>query len=180
MNAPKRSLRSPKGFSLIEMLAVLSIVSVVMVSVSIRWGSVYRKARLTATIERVISFDFKARRHAMQQNRRGRLLYDLDDNRMIKSSRWVDGTEKMASTEIDKLSLLERFRTSQNESSDGIIQLQVSNLGSTPTYCIEIDQGGERRWIVFAGRTGQAEVYEDQQQADEFFAALEVAGGTGS
>jgi type II secretory pathway pseudopilin PulG len=162
------------------MLAVLSILSLVMVTVSIRWGDVYKRSRLKATVERVIDFDFKARRHAIQQHRNGTLSYNLDNHRTLKASRWVRGVEKRISMDTDSLNRIESIRTARSKASDEIIELPISNLGATPTYCVEIKQGDEQRWIVFAGRTGQSEVFEKSEDADEVFATLEVVGETGA
>lgn len=160
------------GFSLIEVLSVLVLVSLVAVSVTLRWGDMYRDVQHQAQIEKIIDVDFKARRHATGRHRICRLIFDLD-KQSIRSSRWVDGVEKFVQHHLKGGTRISKIRSVSRVDSDNQIEITVSDLGATPTYALQLTHDDDFRWIVFAGRTGQSKIVEDGKEVDELFASLQ-------
>lgn len=164
-----------RGFSLIELLVVLLLISIVTASVSIRWADVYQRAKLQSVLEKLIDVDFKARRHAANRNRPCQLVFDFDAQ-TVGSSRWVDGAEKFVMSTLPQGIRFTGIRTIGDSVSSGKESVSIFNIGATPTYALEVSQNEQTRWIVFAGRTGQAKVFEDAKKVDEVFKSLRIDG----
>ena len=160
------------GYSLIEVLLVLSLIGLAAASVSIRWSSIYRNARFESNVARVIDIDMKARRHAASRNQMCRLIYDLDAQ-FIRSSRWVESAEKLQTARLMGTTRIAEVRIPKLQSDSSTITLDISGNGAAATYAVRLMQQGNSRWIVFAGRTGQAEVYDEASEFDKAFAAIE-------
>ncbi len=163
------------GFSLIEVLAVLTLMSLVLVAISFRWNEPYQAVRFQSDLERLIDFDFKARRHAISRNRDSWLLYDLDRN-AIDASRWVDSAEKRIGIQLGEGIRIKEFVTATGQATSGQAQLKIYADGSTSTYAVLIGHGEQQRWIVFAGRTGQTQITDELNDVETLFKKLHIQG----
>ncbi len=161
------------GFSLIELMVVLLLISLVMVSVTIQWSGIYRNATFQSEVERIKDADFKARRHATNVNRACRLIFNFD-SQTIGSSRWVDGKEKLVQLKLDGQAQLSSIRGIDESASNGKWTLPITKNGAAPTYAVEISHGGKSKWVLFAGRTGQTTMIDEMSQVDAIFRSLRV------
>lgn len=160
------------GFSLIEVLVVVALVGLAAAAVSIRWSSIYQDAKLQSNVEKVIDIDMKARRHAVSRNLVCRLEYD-EDEQTIRSTRWVDGIEKLKTSLIASPTKLVELRILDSGDQRDKAILRISGSGATITYAVHLQQKEKHRWIVFAGRTGDAKVYDDEAEFEEASRVLE-------
>ena len=163
------------GFSLIELMVVLLLISIVTASVSIRWADIYQRAKFRPEVEKVIEADFKARRHAANRHRACKLVFDFDAQK-VSSSRWVEGRETFVSQSLKQGTRITGIRTIQNSTTTGVETLPVSNNGATATYALELSQNGQQKWILFAGRTGQTKLLDEAKPIDAIFNSLRVEG----
>ena len=166
-------MSSRDGFSLIEMLCVLVLISMISVSVSLNWVGMYQDVQHKAQIEKIIDVDFKARRHAADRHKNCQLIFDLQQQ-TIQSSRWVQGKEKFIPSRLATGNQISKVRTTSNQVSEKQLVIPVSDLGATPTYAVQLMHQEESRWIIFAGRTGQSQTVEEESEVDELFASLKL------
>lgn len=164
------------GFSLIELLAVLTLISLFVVSISIRWSGPYNEIKFKSDIERLVDFDFKARRHATSRNRECRLIVEFESN-IVHASRWQNGKEQLLPLVLGGGTSIAQLLISNGRATSGIPQLGIGPDGSTKTYAILLQQGGKQRWIVFAGRTGQPLITSDKEDVETIFKEM-LAQGT--
>lgn len=168
-------MRSKRGFSLVEVIVVISLMSLLVAMVSFRWTKPYQAAKFRSMVERVVDFDFKARRHTLTTNRPGTLVYQLD-SKTIESTRWVGQEEKMLTMELDSTTAINGIATVDGLQSDNGLQFALSPVGATTTYAAHFTAEGQSQWVVFAGRTGQATFLKEYSDVEAIFRQLRLQG----
>jgi len=159
------------GFSLVELLTVLTLVSLIMLVATVRRNQSYHAARFQSVIERLIDADMKVRRHALANNRPCRLRLDMANN-LIQASRWVDGNEKFVGFGLGSDAELKSVQTVSNEINKDSHDILFNHVGASPTYSIQVQHADKNKWIVFAGRTGQPTIHDRTQEMEQLFKTL--------
>lgn len=155
-----------KGFSLIELLTVLTIISMIGMAVGVRFTEPYKSATFQSDLERLVDFDFKIRQHASGANKLSSIVFDLDQNR-IEASRWVDDKEKRIGFKTSSHVDLVNVTTQSENSSNGQFRLGVDADGASSTYVVQISNGETTKWVLFAGRTGQHQIYNEETDVEK-------------
>ncbi len=161
------------GFSLVELLAVLTLMSLVMLMVTVRWNEPYQAARFQSDIERVIDADMKVRRHAFANKRPCRIIFDFENN-TVQSSRWIDGKETLLGFKLYSTINLRSIQTASGTSSKRKRQIEIRPDGSGLTYALEINQSGISKWVMFAGRTGQPHTTDQLSDVKTLFKTIKT------
>lgn len=159
------------GFSLIEMLAVLTIVSIVAVSVTFSWGRALGKANYQHSIERVIELADSTRAHASRSGTHGQIRVDMMSN-SVDSVRWIGGGASQSTYKLPQGVSITSYQTAEGEATSGEHEIAISRLGATKTWALRISQDRRQTWIVFAGRSGQSIIYEKDDDVGNLFTKL--------
>lgn len=163
------------GFSLIELIVVLTISSIIIGAVSMRWTSTFDKVTFETSVQRIIDFDNQTRRHSIVQKKPCRLKFDLQKDR-ISATRWSNGEPFEIIYELDEKVQLNRVNTIVSNANPQSLDIDVSPHGTSQTYYLQIQCANESRWVVIAGGSGQANEYENEHEVAEVLAAFKVAG----
>ena len=170
----------PKGdaFSLVELIAVLVIVSLVAASVSLRLSGPVRQAALDDLAGRIAAFDRRARVSARRHDRDMQMVFDLSRGEIACAA--VGEAERRGvpvtmprGCRLTAVVVAGGTGTGGQKTSVGRAVVRVSRRGLSPTYaaCIET-QRGERTWLLAAGLTGKVTRFDDDAAVREVFAAL--------
>ena len=157
------------GFTLIEVLVVLVIVSMLVAITAVRWRGGYDRAILERGLQEVRMADEMARECARASNRPIGLRIDLD-------------TDCIAHVDVDSWHVRRRFVfgsgrvrletliTDGRRRLAGQTVLRVDGKGATSTYALLLETPqGLRRWVVFTGVAGEMITCRDEKQVRRIF-----------
>ncbi len=160
------------GFTLIEVMAALLILAIVAGAVALSVAGPRRSAETEDVLGELIHADRLARHTARRHGRAVELVFDLAAGRVER--RWIDGPDE----ESYRYELPKGFRFGELILADRRIasssaSVVCSRAGRTPTYALRIDApGGRRRWVLFAGLSGEATEIADERQLEEILGLL--------
>lgn len=165
-----------KAFTLIELLAVLAIVALLTSGVTLSLKGTLRDAHAEDAASRLVAFDALAREDARRFNRPSEMRIDLRAGRLWRtgvSRSGGDGADGTA-LELPAGVVIEEVVTARGRSRAGDdLTIACSAHGHTASYALLLRGPGERRrWVMFAGMTGQSNVIDHDRDVHEIFAAL--------
>ncbi|WP_197455953.1 pilus assembly FimT family protein [Stieleria neptunia] len=168
--------RSRVGFTLVEILTVVVIVSllagVALVSVSVP----LRRSQADAAIAEFRSLDLTARLRS-SAGLGGWIAINSAEKEIVYSE--SDVRQGQRRVQLPAGTLIQRVRgLSRNGSRSYVVR--YSNQGTSQTYAVEIAAKGNRaRWLLFLGLTGQSYVLDDSKLIDEIFRGPSPAENAG-
>ncbi|MEL7499545.1 MAG: type II secretion system protein [Planctomycetota bacterium] len=163
------------AFSLIELLVVLTLISLVAVSVSVRWSESYKRVEFQSAVERFLDMEASTRRVSRRVRRNASIMVDLGSE-SVSATRWNDGVAHQVQYTFPSGVNLNMIRVGQIEASEGQHQIAFDQAGAGPTWAIKLQRGNQQQWLVFAGRTGQQLEFGDDEAVEEFFKKMQVNG----
>ena len=162
-----------KGFSLVELIAVLLIISIVAGAVMLRVQGPLHSTQMRDVIDQVRNFDLPTRSYALEQDRPVHLVVDLAAGELSRTD--TQGTQLLG--EPLKLPLgcrIARLLVRGEDVSTGSIAIGFSRLGLSPSYAVLLEGPGNRRqWILVAGLSGEIVEIDDEQEVQNI---LDAAG----
>ena len=161
-----------RAFTMIELAVVLMIVAISAAVVTLRIDGPMHRAQMEDVVGRVAQFDRLTREYARQHDRALRLVVHVGD-REIRRTNARELENLGASLILPGGFRIEQMRLRGEVAADRRSSLACSRHGLTPTYALQLrGPGGELRWIVFAGLTGELIDVEEEWQVQEIFDAL--------
>ena len=167
----RRALR--RAFTLIELMGVLLLIGLLVAAVSVSLGSADRTARMEDVVEQVVQADRLARAEAKRAGRGNRIVYSLRESRIQR-----EGVSANARHVADGVTLppgysVGEVRVSARRGVFGEQRVLVSSGGASEAYAVRVDGPEERRkWVYFAGLTGEAVVIDDAREIEAMFRAF--------
>ena len=164
-----------RGFSLIELTAVLLIAALLAAAVSLSVRSAGNSMRADDVIERLVEFDDRSRQLTSTRHKPVKLVFELDKQRLSCVAGGSDepptGVWRIpADFEIEALLLKDQKITR------GVGTIDCSSYGVTPTYALKLRHRSKKEfWLLFAGMTGQFQELGGEDQVREIFEMLKVA-----
>lgn len=159
--------RPRSGFSLLEVLLVMVLLGLVAALAAGSMVSPRRSLSLQDALQQVAACDRWVRRDATRSDSRRELLLDLDLGRVVCL---VDGGRSpgpQAARMAQGVGIAE-VRTVGGRITAGKLVLSCSSVGVMPSYALLLKgPGGQQRWVVFAGLTGQHDEVPDEQTAQD-------------
>ncbi len=160
-----------RGFSLLELMAVLLIMAIVAAAVTLRMQGPLRQSQTAEVIDRIRAFDEITRTYARQQDQTLQVMVDMSANKLGRTN--SAGQAVGAGLELPKGCSFNSVSLATDRAHGGKALLVCGNTGYTPTYCLEVqDAQRQRHWLLFAGLSGEMKVYESQNAAQQVLAAL--------
>jgi prepilin-type N-terminal cleavage/methylation domain-containing protein len=161
----------PRGFTLVELAAVVLLLGLVAAGVTLRLNDPLRRAGLDGAVVELEAFDHATRTAARQQDRPLRMVFDLDSGVVRRTD--AKGRSAGAAARLPDGYAFERFRVAGKEVHSGRVSVTCSRQGLTPTYAFALEAPGHvRRWRVVAGLSGQVMEGEDEAHVRKTFASL--------
>ena len=157
-----RSSAQRRAFSLVEVTVVILIMAIVAAAVTIRIQTPMRHARIEDAAGTIGQFDRMTRLAAREQDRPLRMVLGLPARELKRTDEHGGpaGMPIALPTGVTVEQLLVRGQAASGTQ----VAISCSSRGLTPTYAMLVSSGGQRRWIVVAGLTGEVvEVESDQE-----------------
>ena len=153
---------TPRGFTLVEVIAVLVLVSLMAGTVTLSLRGNIANSRAELAVEKLQLVDRQLRDSALRSGRASSLRFDLSRGKLTRSVR--EQRESLIESDIPAL----RFRTNEIDADGGQVAVQFLPDGTSPTYAVCLRQKeSAKKWIVFAGLTGQALVTSDAGEVEQ-------------
>jgi prepilin-type N-terminal cleavage/methylation domain-containing protein len=161
------------AFTLIELMAVLAIMSMLVAVAAVSLKGVCRAARIQHAIEQFLAFDHRVREHATLHGTRGTITIDLDKNTVASMSRDTSGRPVTIELPLGGAARIDHVRVGRRAIDYGRATITVTDRGATPTYAARLcGVDGSTRWLLFAGLTGQTTEFNNDTELDKLFAAF--------
>lgn len=160
---------SKRAFSLIELTAVILILAIVAAAVALRVQTPMRHARLGDATGAIGQFDRMTRRAAREQDRPLRMVVALPAWRLSRTDE--RGRATSPPMVLPSGTIIEQLLVRDQSAASAEVAISCSRLGLTPTYAMLVSSGGERRWIVVAGLTGEVVEVKSEQEVHEIIEA---------
>lgn len=155
-----------RGFTLIEMTAVLLIAALASAVVVLRLQGTRRTLEMSEAVAETIAFDRFSRHLAREGGRELLIRADLAAGRL---SRVEIETHNQAgrALELPREFRIARLRLGDQRSSVGSATWTVTPQGLSPTVAMELaGPGGRREWIVLPGLGGAAWTTDQERDID--------------
>lgn len=147
--------RGPRGFSLLELLAVVALLALLATAIGLRLGG-SGAAKLQTAVQTVITADGHARQLVDQQSRPVRMRIDLDNGWF--ELEWLGDApgSTLRQTRLPSGVHVDRMISSREKSSSGHVAIDY-RLADSDTFAVKLTAGRNRaKWVVIAGGTGAA------------------------
>ncbi|MEO1525515.1 MAG: prepilin-type N-terminal cleavage/methylation domain-containing protein [Planctomycetota bacterium] len=158
-----------RGWTLIELLAVIAILAVLMGGAVVTCRGPFSKTRVARDIEEVLLRDRTVRSGARRFHRHSSLLLQKEaDDKATGPS----GNNK--STPVT-LSTLREIRTDGSGRGFAAKTINIGAAGRSESYALRFvdPQSNEERWVLIAGATGQAIFDLSVRDVNELLSAVE-------
>lgn len=163
--------REQRGFTLLELLLVVTILAMATAAVAIRWSAVARNASAAATVTRLEAVDAHLRQFARGRRRPCVLALDRRAGRIQK--RYL-GEEQTASPweSLGTGVTLTEIRVAGATGQPSVVEIPFTRTGVSASYGLHLTGPGEKEaWLVVAGASGQ---FISLSMESEWDAALDV------
>lgn len=161
--------RRDRGFTLIELMAVLLILSVVLAAATLRVQGPLSQSRMANAVDKVSFFDAMARQYAVAQDVSLRMVFDLDEGTFYRTD--AEGTERLgAAMALPAGFEIAKVRIGREEQT-GTVEVPLSRKGFSPSYALMISgPDGATKWLLFAGLTDRMMELDDEKDVEAVLA----------
>ncbi len=161
-----------KAFSLIELTVVLLIVGIAASAVALRVAAPMKAANMDDACRRARQFDELTRSYCRGQGRPVVMEFTADGKRIRRLN--TAGESVGGECELgDDLTITAVLLAGTESYPAGNVRVACSSLGFAPTYAMLIEgPGRQRRWLIFAGLTGEVTETTDDAQVRGILEAL--------
>ncbi len=171
-----------RGFTLIELTAVLVILALLSSVVGLSLTSVGRRTTLREAVSAVADLDRSMRAECVDYDRSGELRFDIEAGRVVSR---IERDGETVDVQAYQLPVDMKIGSVQSANHVGVtrrggsIVIPCNHRGRTPAYTFTIDADGSashmQALLVVAGLTGQVREVRDESEAKNLFVLL--AGG---
>lgn len=162
---------SKLGFTLIEMMAVLLLLSLLAGAAVVGFAAPLRAARARQAVEQVGASDASARQAARRSGRDVELIIDLSEQQLIRRESRED-TRGTLRTSLPAGFRIDQIRTGERVVSAGTISIRCSPQGLSRTYALRLVGPEFDQWLLVAGLSGQMKALNDESLVASIFAEL--------
>lgn len=164
----------PRGFTLIEALAVIALMALLTAAAAVSLRGAARTARIEDVADAFAGFDRGTREFARRFDRTPALRFDLNRGTVSRTGADREPTPLVLAGDVR----VTRVIAGGAVRISGEVALPFSSLGQSPSYAVQLAGPAGERWALFAGLTGQPMVLRNEQDALDILApAASKAGG---
>jgi type II secretion system protein H len=170
-----RRIKRSSGFTLIEMVAVITIVAILAGAASLSLRSPYQIAQFEDAKERLVMVDQQIREHARHCGRAEQLTITPNSGRI--AARAPDKqTAPMAAFRLDSR-VIEQVAIAGRRSDCDEVAIDYTAQGRSATYAVRLrGPSGKSHWLLFAGATGQMIQIGDETTIEELLKRVSAKG----
>ena len=160
------------GFTLLELLAVVSVLALLAMIAATRIGGNYQQAVLTTTLTKLAAIDCEVRGYAASQRGLLTLRFDLNHG-AVECQR--DGKVVLQPYQLPDSVTVERFLSSRERKTSGVATVKYGLHGESETYALKVSVHSlPAQWVLVVGGSGQIVHLEEAQEAEEVFRAIKA------
>lgn len=161
---------TPSGFTLYELVAVMVLMAIIAGTVAISVRGHVSNAQLETFLDRLETFDARARADARRLSQSVALAFDSNDQRVSQINADVAYASTGRSFAVPHGVDIAQCKTANQASDRGMLQIAVSPFGQTDTYALRLDaSGGRSVWLVVLGASGQCLRFDKENDVEEIF-----------
>lgn len=172
----------PHAFTLIELLAVMTLVAVIAGAVTVNLDGFTERGRLRSAAHQIAAIDRLARIEAVSAGEPRRMVYESQSSRCLIQRpffdghgwRWSDGQVLNFATRLS----LDRLVVNDHSLGAGPAEVGAIRIradGTSPTYACVLSTGGMAVAVVIDGVTGAARYLFDIEAAGVDASILNVS-----
>jgi prepilin-type N-terminal cleavage/methylation domain-containing protein len=161
-----------RGFTLIEMIAVVAITALLAASVVLTLAHMAGQHRYESVCRELEQADATIRSAARQGRHGQELVYDLDNNAVL----WQQSANSTTTLVRLPPQISLQLRTADEQLSRGRVEIACSEAGLSQSYALCLEQGNVDHWMIVAGLSGQVFWTDDDRQVDTIFRSLQARG----
>jgi prepilin-type N-terminal cleavage/methylation domain-containing protein len=168
-----------RGFTLLEILLVVALMALLAGAATFKLTQTLRSTTSDDVAGRIIELDDLARTRARNSRAATELTFQLNGGKAFYAE--VNESHPRSRLSFGRCRPC-AILTADGSRSAGTVSIACSPLGYSLSYAVEISepsgdrQKGRRRWICFAGLTGDSEVFDDEKRAWSFVRAATASG----
>lgn len=167
-----RRTKRPRAFTLIEIVAVLAIMSMLMATAIVSFRGACRSARAQYALETIAQADAVTRERAARFGRTAELEIDIDRSVLVTTTMDDEGETFNQPTPLTGVAI-ERVMVGNRQRGSGRVAVPFSAIGTSPTYAMRVKgANGESRWLMFCGATGQETIFENDRDIETLLAQV--------
>jgi prepilin-type N-terminal cleavage/methylation domain-containing protein len=152
-----------RGFTLIEIMAVVIIMALLATAAALSFARPMRVARARDAVDQVRSLDASARQFARRFGRPIEIVFDLSNGTIARRERDVIAFQ----TSLPRGCQIDEVRAGAQSFSLGEASIQCAASGMSRTYAVHLLGPELDQWLIFAGLSGQVTQVNDVSQLDE-------------
>jgi len=152
-----------RGFTLIEMMAVVIIMALLATAAALSFARPMRVARGRDAVDQVRSLDASARQFARRFGRPIEIVFDLSNGTLARRER----DEIAFQTSLSHGCRIDEVRASGQSFSLGEASIECAGSGMSRTYAVHLVGPELDQWLVFAGLSGQVTQVNDVSQVED-------------
>ena len=148
--ARAHATHTARGFTLVEMLAVILVIALIATMVAVNWQSMLPRAELHSAVRTLAAMIQSAHSEAISRNAVFRIEYDLDKHRYRETTPFKRDGTGMAARDEDRLTLpwtplpssvrFSRVEIDGNDYTTGIVFVRFDPLGAASDHIVTLVQ----------------------------------------
>jgi prepilin-type N-terminal cleavage/methylation domain-containing protein len=154
--------RTRGAFTLIELMMAVLVLALLTSAAALSLSRPIASARERDAMDQLASFDAASRQAAIAAGAPVRIVFDLSTAALLRRD-GRDLSELRCRTMLPTGCRIEQVRIGSAEFSSGEVFVDVSPLGLTRSYAVQISGPQAQHWIVVAGLTGQSAEVGDER-----------------
>lgn len=165
-----------QSFTLLEVLIVMTIITMLTAVAAVRLAGPYQAARLEEVTRRCEFIDSRTRAHARAHGVSCEIVVSIREGRIHTRRRSGRG-DRYFEFSLPRVVSVRRVVTLEEDVATGTCLIDVSAHGAGPAYalCLSSSHGVEK-WILIAGMTGRIIYARDESHVREVFWILRSLG----
>lgn len=160
-------MRRSKGFTLIELVAVLALAAVLAGAAVLSLQGPYQAAQLENAVERLVLVDRQLRDHARQFERPARLTLCPNTGRVAVAEPGSE-TAPPPPFHLDGGVRIDQVAVGERRSDCDAVTIAYSRQGRSTSFAVRLRGADQKRhWLLFVGGTGQMIRLEEDKTIEE-------------
>jgi prepilin-type N-terminal cleavage/methylation domain-containing protein len=144
--------RTSCGFTLIEVMLAVMLLALLTGAAALSFARPFRSARSQQTIQMIQRADTMAREEAIRFGRSTQLRFDLNRQTLVRAG------------SVTPIPGVREIRIGDRSISDDQVSIDVSPIGLSSSYAVQIAGPAQDQWIVIAGLSGQTITTQNESQ----------------
>jgi len=148
------NVRTTRAFTLIELIAVLLIISLVSAVIIVKVDGPLNTVGMRDAVDQLAGYDRLTRSYCRELDKPAHLVVDLDTGELKRTD--ADNDElRGESLVVGRNYRISRVLIGEEDVELGSVAVPVSRQGLSPSYALLLEgPGGRRKWLLVSGLTG--------------------------